>query len=180
MTFASGSKMDRICTFALERGHQFTVTNLTTVVMIPKAGFPVKIYLGAMMNQIIERFSTGSSDDINETCGMNYVRWLKYFRPGLYEHQMVTHPRSTQKAVTKEELAKKFNKGFANLFGTHSSSCDNGLDKHLCHYEMKAFLKFHCGYDSFNGVPMDLRKCVFSRTNGQIPQNWNEVEQEQL
>ena len=48
------------------------MTKLTTVVTIPKAGFLVKNCLGAIMNQIIERFSTGASDDINETCGMNY------------------------------------------------------------------------------------------------------------
>ena len=59
-------------------------------------------------------------------------------------------------------------------------SYDNGLDKHLCHYEMKAFLKFHCGYDSFDDVPMELHRVVFERTNGQIPQNWDEVEQEQV
>ena len=87
------------------RGHQYPVQKLTTVVTVPKAGFPIKIYLGAMMNQIVERFFTDASDDINGTCGMNYVSWLKDCRPGLYQHQMGTHPRSTQKAMTEEELA---------------------------------------------------------------------------
>ena len=75
--------------------------------------------------------------------------------------------------MTKAQLKTKLNTKLVNAFSKHYVEHNQPLDKYLCDFGIKEFLRNFCGYNSFEEIPHDLRKAVFSKYPKTALPDWN-------
>ena len=82
--------------------------------------------------------------------------------------------------MTKAELKAKLNTKLVNAFSEHHVEHNQPLDNtYFCDHAIKEFLQKFCGCSSFEEIPQELRKSVFSKYPKIALPEWNTTEREE-
>ena len=88
---------------------------------------------------------------------------LQKTKKSAYEYETGNSAKSRVCKTTKAELKAKINTKLVNAFSKHHVEHNQPLDKYLCNYDIKEFLKKFCGYNSFEEIYHELRKAILSK-----------------
>ena len=80
--------------------------------------------------------------------------------------------------MSKAQLETKLNNKLINTFSKHYVEFNQPLDKYFYNYDIKEFLQKFCGCNSFEEIPNELRKAVFSNYAKTVMPDWNTPERE--
>ena len=123
----------------------------------------------------INTINSVSKESIDPPPGHTFVDRLAENRKSVYEYDMSNSPKSCVCRTTKAELKTKLN----TKFSKHHVEHNQPLDKYFCDHDIKEFLKKFCGHSSFEEIPQELRKSVFSKYPKIAFPDWNTTEREE-
>ena len=137
--------------------------------------FDISTLLSSAINTIHSFFK----ESTHPPPGHTFVDWLAENKNSAYEYELGKSAKSRVSEMTKDQLKTKLNLKLVHAFSKHNVDHNQALDKYLCDSDIKEFLHNFCGYNSFEEIPHELRKAVFSKYPKTPLPNWNTVEREE-
>ena len=113
------------------RYQQYLAKKLCFVIKVQANGFPIRTYLNKVFDKMKQILYPDDCKTLEESTGGVLAKWLKENNNGLYEQQIRRTPSSRTGPMTHEDLSKKFNTGFKDMFVIHNDCFVVPLDKWL-------------------------------------------------